>query len=147
MVQFIAFPAALIYSWFAKIIGVKNAVFVAITGYSIATFLAYFMETRIHFFGLAIIIGLFQGGIQALSRSLYARLIPKNKEAEFYGFYNMLGKFASVIGPFLMGGITLLTGNIRFGILSILLLFILGALLLRKVDFKKGEEEALNFEG
>jgi UMF1 family MFS transporter len=59
----------------------------------------------------------------------------------------MLGKFASVIGPFLMGGITLLTGNIRFGILSILLLFILGALLLRKVDFKKGEEEALNFEG
>lgn len=147
MVQFIAFPSALIYSWFAKKIGVKNAVFVAISGYSIATFLAYFMETRIHFFGLAMIIGLFQGGIQALSRSLYARLIPKNREAEFYGFYNMLGKFASVIGPLLMGGITLLTGNVRFGILSILLLFILGALFLRKVDFEKGEEEALNFEG
>ena len=104
------------------------------------------METRVHFFCLAVIIGLFQGGIQALSRSLYTRLIPKNKEAEFFGFYNMLGKFASVIGPLLMGWITLLTGNIRFGILSVLLLFILGAILLSKVDFKKGEEEALNFE-
>ena len=146
MAQFIAFPSALLYNWFSKKIGVKNAVFIAIFGYAFATFLAFFMESRTHFFCLAALIGLFQGGIQALSRSLFTRLIPKNREAEFFGFYNMLGKFASVIGPFLIGWITLITGNIRIGILSILFLFISGGFLLSKVDFKKGEEEALNFE-
>ena len=120
--------------------------FISIFEYAFATFLAFFMESRTHFFCLAALIGIFQGGIQALSRSLFTRLIPKNREAEFFGFYNMLGKFASVIGPFLIGWITLITGNIRFGILSILVLFISGGFLLSKVDFKKGEEEALNFE-
>ena len=146
MAQFIAFPSALLYNWFSKKIGVKNAVFIAIFGYAFATFLAFFMESRTHFFCLAALIGIFQGGIQALSRSLFTRLIPKNREAEFFGFYNMLGKFASVIGPFLIGWITLITGNIRIGILSILFLFISGGFLLSKVDFKKGEEEALKFE-
>ncbi len=146
MVQFIAFPAALFYSWFSKKIGVKNAVFIAISGYAVATFFGYFMQNKIHFYCLAVIIGLFQGGIQALSRSLYSRLIPRNREAEFFGFYNMLGKFASIIGPFLMGWITLITGNIRFGILSVLLLFVSGGILLSKVDFKVGEKEALAFE-
>ena len=144
MVQFIAFPAALFYNIFAKKIGTKNAVFVAILGYSLATFLAYFMNTKSHLFILAGIIGIFQGGIQALSRSLYARLIPKNKETEFFGFYNMLGKFASVIGPLLMGWVTLQTGNVRLGILSILILFLSGAILLYKVDFEKGEKAALD---
>ena len=145
MVQFIAFPSAIGYSWFAKKIGTKNAVYVAIGGYAIATFLGYYMSDRLHFFGLAALIGLFQGGIQALSRSLYARLVPKNMEAEFFGFYNMLGKFASVIGPLLMGWITVTTGSVRFGILSILILFIAGGILLRGVDFKKGEKIAINF--
>lgn len=145
MVQFIAFPSAIGYSWFAKKIGTKNAVFVAIGGYALATFLGYYMSERFHFFCLAALIGLFQGGIQALSRSLYARLIPKNMEAEFFGFYNMLGKFASVIGPLLMGWITVLTGSVRFGILSILILFIAGGILLRGVDFEEGEKIALNF--
>ena len=97
------------------------------------------------FFALAALIGLFQGGIQALSRSLYARLIPKNMEAEFFGFYNMLGKFASVVGPLLMGWITVLTGSVRFGILSILILFITGGILLKGVNFKDGEKIAMNF--
>jgi len=94
---------------------------------------------------LAGLIGLFQGGIQALSRSLYARLIPIGKEGEFFGFYNMLGKFAAVIGPVLMGWVTLATGSVRLGILSILILFILGALLLTKVDFEEGERLAKEF--
>ena len=146
MVQFVAFPSALAYNKFAEKIGPKNAIFVAIGGYSLITFLAYFMTSRNHFFILAAMIGLFQGGIQALSRSLYARLIPKNKEAEFFGFYNMLGKFASVVGPLLMGWVTLVTGNVRFGILSILILFILGAILLMKVDFEEGERLAKEFK-
>jgi len=145
MVQFIAFPAALAYNWFAQKIGTKNAVFVAIGGYAVITFLAYFMNDRLHFFALAGLIGLFQGGIQALSRSLYARLIPVGKEGEFFGFYNMLGKFAAVIGPVLMGWVTLATGSVRLGILSILILFILGALLLMKVDFEEGERLAKEF--
>ena len=146
MVQFIAFPSALAYNKFAEKIGTKNAIFVAIGGYALITFLAYFMTSRNHFFILAAMIGLFQGGIQALSRSLYARLIPKNKEAEFFGFYNMLGKFASVVGPLLMGWVTLVTGSVRFGILSILILFILGAILLMKVDFEEGERLAKEFK-
>jgi len=145
MVQFIAFPAALVYNQFAQKIGTKNAVFVAIGGYAIITFLAYFMNDRNHFFVLAGLIGLFQGGIQALSRSLYARLIPVGKEAEFFGFYNMLGKFAAVVGPLLMGWVTLVTGSVRLGILSILILFILGASLLTKVDFEEGERLAKEF--
>ena len=145
MVQFIAFPAAILYNLFAQRIGTKNAVFIAIGGYAIATVLGYYMTTRVHFYCLAALIGLFQGGIQALSRSLYARLVPKNMEAEFFGFYNMLGKFASVIGPLLMGWITVYTGSVRYGILSILILFIAGAILLKKVDFEEGEKIALKF--
>jgi len=145
MVQFIAFPAALLYNKFAEKIGTKNAVFVAIAGYGIITFLAFFMQDRLQFFALAGMIGLFQGGIQALSRSLYARLIPPGKEGEFFGFYNMLGKFAAVVGPVLMGWVTLMTGSVRFGILSILILFVSGAYVLTKVDFKEGERLAKDF--
>jgi len=145
MVQFIAFPAALVYNQFAQKIGTKNAVFVAIGGYGVITFLGYFMMDPIHFYMLAAMIGIFQGGIQALSRSLYARLIPVGKEGEFFGFYNMLGKFAAVIGPVLMGWVTLVTGSVRFGILSILILFIIGAILLSKVDFEEGKKLAADF--
>jgi len=98
-----------------------------------------------HFYILATLIGLFQGGIQSLSRSLFTRLVPPNKEAEFFGFYNMLGKFAAVVGPILVGWITVLTGNPRAGILSIVMLFILGGLLLSRVDFKEGERIAHEF--
>ena len=142
MVQFIAFPAAILYNIFSEKIGAKNAIFVAIGGYTIVTFLAYFMVSKTHLYILAAMIGLFQGGIQALSRSLYAKLIPKNKETEFFGFFNMLGKFAAILGPFLMGWVTLQTGNVRIGILSILILFISGAFFLYKVDFEQGEMDA-----
>ena len=142
MVQFIAFPAAILYNIFSEKIGAKNAIFVAIGGYTIVTFLAYFMVSKTHLYILAAMIGLFQGGIQALSRSLYAKLIPKNKETEFFGFFNMLGKFAAILGPFLMGWVTLQTGNVRIGILSILILFVSGAFFLYKVDFEQGEMDA-----
>jgi UMF1 family MFS transporter len=145
MVQFIAFPAALGYNWFASKIGTKKAVLIAIGGYSVVTLLAYFMTVKLHFYILAVLIGLFQGGVQALSRSLFTRLVPRGKEAEFFGFYNMLGKFAAVIGPIMMGWVTLATGNVRLGILSILILFISGALLLQKVDFEEGERLAKTF--
>jgi len=142
IVQFVAFPAALIYGWLASKIGAKTGIMVGITAYSFITLLGYFMTEAWHFYVLAILIGLFMGGIQALSRSLYTRIIPPDKSAEFFGFYNMLGKFAAIIGPALMGTIALVTGSARLSILSILLLFILGAFFLNKVDIKEGKRLA-----
>ena len=143
IVQFVAFPAALIYGWLASKIGAKTGIMVGITAYSFITLLGYFMTEAWHFYVLAILIGLFMGGIQALSRSLYTRIIPPDKSAEFFGFYNMLGKFAAIIGPALMGTIALVTGSARLSILSILLLFILGAFFLNKVDVQEGKRLAV----
>ena len=142
IVQFVAFPAALVYGRLASKVGIKTAIMIGIIAYSFITFLGYFITKAWHFYVLAILIGLFQGGIQALSRSLYTRIIPAEKSAEFFGFYNMLGKFAAIIGPALMGTISLVTGSARLGILSILLLFILGAFLLNKVDLDEGKRLA-----
>ncbi len=145
IVQFVAFPAALLYNLFAKKIGVKRSLFVAIFAYGCITILGVLMKRIWHFYALAILVGLFQGGIQALSRSFYTRLIPEKKAAEFFGFFNMLGKFAAVIGPALMGTITVLTGSNRVGILSILVLFAAGGILLTRVDEEKGQENAREF--
>ena len=145
MVQFIAFPCALFFNLLSKKIGVKQSVMTGIIGYGIITFLAYFMSQIWHLYTLAALVGLFQGGIQALSRSLYTRIIPKEKSAEFFGFYNMLGKFAAVIGPAMMGTITLMTGNIRYGIISIVLLFILGGYFLMKVNIEEGSQMAREY--
>ncbi len=142
IVQFVAFPAALVYGRLGSKVGAKRAIMIGIIAYSFITFLGYFITKAWHFYVLAILIGLFQGGIQALSRSLYTRIIPAEKSAEFFGFYNMLGKFAAIIGPALMGTISLVTGSARLGILSILLLFILGAFLLNKVDLDEGKRLA-----
>ena len=139
LVQFVAFPATLIYNWFSSKIGIKNAIYIAIIGYTFITIFGVFVSKEWHFYVLAIMIACFQGGIQALSRSMYSRIIPKNQAAEFFGFYNMLGKFAAIIGPPMMGYIGLITGNPRLGILSIIILFISGGLLLTKVDLQEGE--------
>ncbi len=146
MVQFIAFPGTLLYNAFAQKIGVKKGLLVAIGGYGLITILGYFISENWHFYVLGGMIGLFQGGIQALSRSLYSRLIPKKKAAEFYGFFNMWGKFAAVIGPIMMGGVSKLTGNPRYGLLSLIVLFIAGGLILAFVDIEKGEEIAKQFD-
>ncbi len=142
MVQFLAFPATLLYLRVAGRLGVKPAILIAVAGYCGITVVGYFMDTQWHFFALAAGVALFQGSVQALSRSLYARIIPANRAAEFYGFYNMLGKFAAVIGPAMLGSVALLTGNIRYGIVSILILFVAGGWLLSRVDIAEGERIA-----
>ena len=146
IVQLIGFPAGLLFNWFSSVIKPKNAVLVAIFFYTIATGSAYFIDTsRIHFYAVAGVIGLFQGGIQAISRSLFARLVPKGKEGEFFGFYNMLGKFSAVLGPLLLGTVTWITGEARMGLFAIVVLFIGGGLLLYRVDFDEGERIAKKF--
>ena len=143
--QFVAFPSALLYNTLGKKIGIKKALLVAIIAYGCIAVLGFFMTKPIHFYLLAILIGLFQGGIQALSRSYYTRLIPQKQAAQFFGFYNMLGKFAAIIGPLLIGVVTLLTHSNRMGILSLILLFIVGGVLLFKVDEKKAIESARSY--
>lgn len=145
MVQFIAFPAAILYGIFSTRVGTKKAIMIAICSYGLITLLAFFMKEKWHFFALAACIGIFQGGIQALSRSFFTQIIPARKSAQFFGFYNMLGKFAVVIGPVLMGSVTVLTGNARYGILSIIVLFITGAFLLSRVNVEEGKRMAKEY--
>ncbi|MBM5811452.1 MAG: MFS transporter [Gammaproteobacteria bacterium] len=130
LTQFIAFPAALAFGWIGQRIGVRNGIFIAIGVYAAATVAAYFMDSVGDFYLLAVVVGLVQGGIQSLSRSCFAAQIPPGKQGEFFGFYNMMSKFAAVIGPLLVGSVALLTGSSRAGILSVLVLFAGGALLL-----------------
>jgi UMF1 family MFS transporter len=131
--QFIGFPAAIGFGYLGKHIGAKRGIYIAIAAYVLIVVWASRMDSEQEFYGLAIAIGLVQGGIQSLSRSFYARLIPHDKSAEFFGFYNMLGKFAAVFGPLMVGWVGALSGNPRIGILTLLLLFFLGALLLSRV--------------
>ena len=139
--QFVAFPSAILYNILGKRIGVRRAILIAIGAYAVIAVIGFFMTDVSQFYILACCIGLFQGGIQALSRSYYTRLIPKENTSEFYGFFNMLGKFAAIIGPFLVGIVTLITGEQRYGIVSLVILFVLGFVLLRRVDEKKASEE------
>ena len=139
--QFVAFPSAILYNIFGHRAGVKKALLVAVAAYIVIAILGFFMTKEIHFYLLACCIGLFQGGIQALSRSYYTRLIPKEHASEFYGFFNMLGKFAAIIGPLLIGIVSVVTGEQRYGILSLIILFAAGGMLLARVDEKSAQEE------
>jgi UMF1 family MFS transporter len=136
--QFIGFPSAIVFGKVGEKLGPKTGIFIGLGIYVIVTVWAYFMTSVTEFYALAAAIGLVQGGVQSLSRSLYARIIPANKSAEFFGFYNMLGKFAAVIGPVMVGWVGVAFGNPRVGIVSIVVLFLLGAALLYRVNEEEG---------
>ncbi len=144
--QFVGFPAAILFGWIGGKLGAKFGIFIGISVYLLVTIWAYFMDSEAEFYVLAIVIGLVQGGVQSLSRSLYTRLIPKDKAAEFFGFFNMLGKFAAVIGPPLMGVVSILTGNPRNSIFAVSALFLLGAIFLYFVDVEEGQRLAKKME-
>jgi len=144
--QFVGFPAALLFGHLGTKRGPKQGILFAIFIYFLILVWAYRMDSILEFYLLAIAIGLVQGGIQALSRSLYARLIPRDQAGEFFGFYNMLGKFAAVLGPALMGWVGFLSNDSRIGVLSISLLFVLGSILLSKVDVEAGHRAARSLE-
>lgn len=134
--QFVGFPAALVFGVIGRRYGAKRGLYIGLVVYIAITFWAVFIEHSWEFYVLAVCIGLVQGGVQALSRSLYASLIPAHQSGEFFGFYNMMGKFATVLGPLLVGSFSLVTGSHRLGLLSILILFVAGGVLLLKVDVK-----------
>jgi UMF1 family MFS transporter len=137
MVQFIGFPAAIGFGWIAGKLGTKRGLYLALTVYIAVTCYAYLLENVTQFYLMAAAIGLVQGGVQALSRSYYARLIPAGKSGEFFGFYNMLGKFAAVLGPIAVGVTKLVTGDARLSILILVLFFVGGMLLLSRVPVPK----------
>ncbi len=144
--QFVGFPASIAFGKLGQRIGTRAGLFISLAVYLGTTIWGYFLDQVWEFYALATTIGLVQGGIQALSRSLYSRLIPHDRAAEFFGFYNMVGKFAAVLGPTLMGWLAVLTGNPRVGILSIATLFIAGGICLYFVDEQKGVAAAQRLE-
>lgn len=142
MTQFVGFPAAIAFGKLGEVWGAKTGIFIALWVYILVTIWAYFMQTEKEFYMMAIVIGLVQGGIQSLSRSLFTRIIPAQNSAEFFGFYNMLGKFAAVLGPFMVGWVSAVSGNPRLGILVLVVFFIIGGGLLYFVDEQKGVDLA-----
>ncbi|WP_434637007.1 MFS transporter [Sulfurimonas sp. NW7] len=137
IVQFVGFPATLIVAKLADIWDTKKVIYLCIAVYIFIIVYAAMMEDVYEFYILAILIALVQGGIQALSRSYYAKMIPQKYAAEFFGFYDLLGKFAVIIGPLLVAFVALFSHNSRLSIASVAILFILGGLLLFFVDEKK----------
>lgn len=145
--QFVGFPSAMAFGFIGRKWGPKAGIFIAIAVYIGVTIYGYFITRESEFYILAGVIGLVQGGIQSLSRSLYVRIIPRDKAAEFFGFYNMLGKFAAVLGPLLMGWASVLTGSPRTSIFTLLILFLCGGFLLYFVDEREGRRLARGMEG
>lgn len=130
VVNILAFPFTILYGRLAERFGTKPLILVAIGVYAIICLYAMFMSTVLDFWILGILVGTSQGGIQALSRSYFSRIIPKNKANEFFGFYNIFGKFSAILGPILFSTMTQLTGKTQLGIASLLLLFVIGGWLL-----------------
>ena len=128
--QFVGFPAALAFGAAANRFGPKPALHFGVAVYVGVTVYAYYLSSATEFYILAAVVGLVQGGVQAISRSLYARFVPPAQSGEFFGFFNMLGRFAAIIGPSLVAVTGLLTGSSRLGILSVAAVLIIGMVLL-----------------
>ena len=133
IVQFVGFPAALGFGWLGQKLGPRAGILLGIGVYAAIAGYAYFLHTEMQFMVMAIIIGLVQGGVQSLSRSLFGRLVPAGKAGEFFGFYNLMGKAAAILGPTLTGIVALMTNDSRIAILSITILFVIGAAFLMRV--------------
>jgi UMF1 family MFS transporter len=131
--QFVAFPFAILYGKLAERFGAKKMIFVGIVVYTIICIYGYFLKTALDFWILAMLVGTSQGGIQALSRSYFGKLVPKENANEFFGFYNIFGKFAAIMGPTLMAITTQITGRSTDGVFSIVALFVIGGIILTRV--------------
>lgn len=145
IIQFLAFPSTLLTYKYGMRIGPKRMILFLIGIYLCVTMYAGFMTSSTEFFILAMFIAFAQGGVQALSRALYARIIPREYSGEFFGFYNMFGKFAAIVGPLLVGFSAIYLSDPRFAILPVAILFLAGGGILWKIDIEKGTEEAKRY--
>ena len=142
IVQFVGIPFAFLFGMLADRIGARRAIFLSLIVYVIITTLGYFMTSAWHFYVLATLVGTVQGGSQALSRSLFASMIPKAKSSEFFGFFSVSDKFAGILGPLVFAVAIRGFGSIRSAILSVILFFAVGAWLLTKVNVEEGQRIA-----
>ena len=137
IVQFVGFPAAIAYGRYAQRRGARESIVIGVVVYIGVTLWAYRLQTVGQFYAMAVVIALVQGGVQSQSRAMFAQLIPPERSGEFFGFYNMLGKFAVVLGPMLVGWAALWAPDPRQALMSLLLLFVPGALLLARVPVSR----------
>jgi MFS transporter, UMF1 family len=142
MVQFVAAPFSILFGKLSKKMGIKKSITLSLLIYTAVAIIGYFMSEEWHFLLLGFGVAMVQGGSQALSRSLIGQLMPKSKTAEFYGFFSVSEKFNTVVGPFIMALITQLTGDSRWGIVSLVIFFIVGIFMLRNVDIERGIKRA-----
>ena len=142
VVQFVGIPFSFLFGALASRIGAKTAIFLALAVYTGISVLGYFMTTAWQFFALAFLVGTVQGGSQALSRSLFARMIPKHKSSEYFGFFSVFEKFAGIAGPALFAVSVSLFGSSRAAVLSVIFFFVCGALVLTRVNVAEGEAHA-----
>jgi MFS transporter, UMF1 family len=142
MVQFLGVPFTFLFGMLAGRIGTKNSIFLGLLVYVAITLLGYFMTSPVHFWALAALVATVQGGTQALSRSLFASMIPPYKSGELFGFFGVMDKFAGMFGPTFFALVIALTGSSRLGILSVLIFFVVGAAILYAVDETTGRRVA-----
>jgi len=142
LVQFVGIPCSFLFGSLAARIGAKQAIFLGLMAYTAISVLGYFMRTATHFYVLAGLVGMVQGGTQALSRSLFARMIPPHKSGEFFGFFSVFEKFAGIFGPLIFAGTIAATGSSRNAILSVIGFFVVGGWLLYLVDVEEGQRAA-----
>jgi UMF1 family MFS transporter len=142
IVQFVGIPFSFLFGWIAGRTGTKPAIFGGLAVFAVISIFGFFMQTATHFFILALMVGTVQGGTQGLSRSLFANMIPRHKSGEFFGFFSVFSKFAGIFGPLLFAFMAGAFGSGRYGILSVIALFILGGGLLALVNPEEGERVA-----
>ncbi|HCL78494.1 MAG TPA: MFS transporter, partial [Synergistaceae bacterium] len=131
--QFVAFPFSLAFGAMAGRVGSKRAILIGLSFYIVITFASLFVSRAWHFWVLAAAVGMVQGGVQAISRGFFASMIPKGREAEFFGFYDISSKFSGIVGPFVFGFVTQILGSSRIAIAILSYTFILGIVILRRV--------------
>jgi MFS transporter, UMF1 family len=146
LTQFVGIPFAFLFGRIASAVGTKPAIYLSLTVYVGISIVGYFMKTAAHFLILAILVGMVQGGAQALSRSLFASLIPRSKAGEFFGFFAVVEKFAGIFGPLLFGMTAAGTGSNRYAILSVIAFFVVGGAILAFVDVNAGRRIASDEE-
>lgn len=146
IVQFVGIPCTVLFGMLAGRIGAKRSILLALVVYTGISILARFMTSATHFFLLAFLVGLVQGGSQALSRSLFASMIPRDRSGEFFGFFSVVEKFAGIFGPLIFAASASLGGSSRYAILSVIGFFVVGGVLLALVDIEAGQR-AVRVEG
>ena len=136
--QFVGIPFSFGFGWLARRLGTKRSILLSLAIYTLISIAGYFMTTATHFYILAFAVGMVQGGSQALSRSLYGAMVPKSQSAEFFGFFSTSSKFAGILGPLLFGVVSQIAGGSRLSIISLIVFFIVGGLILTQVNVEEG---------